>query len=212
MSLTLNLASFTASTRALGPGLRSAIWVQGCALHCPGCIVPEWQEKVNNLLLTVDQVADWIYSTPSISGLTISGGEPTLQAEALCELIMRVKKRRDLDVICFTGYPLEYLMGQMAAHPAISQLLDLLDVLIDGPYIQKLDDNKGLRGSSNQRIHHLTPRLSYFDFENAPRSAEFHIFNREMILVGVPPRGVLPAFEDVSRQLQESSWLVEEVK
>ncbi|MCE1255324.1 MAG: radical SAM protein [Anaerolineae bacterium] len=197
----LNLASFTAQTYALGPGLRAALWVQGCVLNCPACIVPEWQVSVNNLVVDVNQVYEWIIESPAITGLTISGGEPMLQAAALNELIDLVKKERDLDIVCYSGYPLENLLKQMINNREIARLLDNLDVLIDGPYIQKWDDNKGLRGSSNQRIHYLTPRLKYFDFENAPRTAEFQIFNHEMILVGVPPQGVLPAFEDVSRQL-----------
>ena len=101
----------------------------------------------------------------------------------------------------FQRVSLENLIKQIPEHPEIGTLLDQLDVLIDGPYIHKLDDNKGLRGSSNQRIHYLTNRLSGFDFETTPRTAEFQIRDGEMIMAGVPPTGILTAFESVSNQI-----------
>ena len=67
-----------------------------------------------------------------------------------------------------------------------------MDVLIDGPYDEKKNDNRGMRGSSNQRILHLTERLKAYDFQNQPRQTEIHLSDGEMLFVGVPPRGVIP--------------------
>jgi anaerobic ribonucleoside-triphosphate reductase activating protein len=211
-ALSLNIASFTPLTQSLGPGKRAALWVQGCPIHCPGCIVPEWQENRMNTLFPVPEISQMILSAPAISGLTLSGGEPTLQAEALAALLNDVKKQRDLNVICYSGFTLEVLIKRIADVPAIGQLLEQLDVLIDGPYVRKLDDNRGLRGSSNQRIHYLTERLKYFDFESAPRQAEFQFVNGDLLLAGVPPLGVLPAFEELARNVKKSPFLFQEVK
>jgi anaerobic ribonucleoside-triphosphate reductase activating protein len=205
----LNLASFTPLTEALGPGKRAAVWVQSCPFHCPGCIVPEWQESKINALIPIRTLAEWILSSPGINGITISGGEPMAQAEVLSSLLTELKQYRDLDVICFSGYTIEQLIKNIPAQPAIGQLLDQVDVLIDSPYIKKLDDNRGLRGSSNQRIHHLTHRLSFFDFENTPRSAELQFFNGEMLLAGVPPYGILTAFNEIKKQINRSLMPVE---
>jgi anaerobic ribonucleoside-triphosphate reductase activating protein len=207
----LNLASFTPLTQSLGPGNRAALWVQGCPFSCPGCIVPEWQVKRENILVSVNEVSQQILSSPAISGITISGGEPMLQVEALSFLLTEIKKQRDLNVICFTGFTLEVLIKKMADTPAIGSFLEQLDVLIDGPYIRQLDDNRGLRGSSNQRIHHLTDRLSCFDFESAPRTAEFQFTNGDLLLAGVPPYGLLPVFEEISQKIKAGPLFFQEV-
>jgi anaerobic ribonucleoside-triphosphate reductase activating protein len=199
---TLNIATFIPQTMSLGPGLRAALWVQGCPFRCPGCIVPEWQTLVSNQIETVDEISRWIINTPAIEGLTISGGEPILQAKGLTALLEKIKDKRDINVISYTGYTLERLMSLSSKTSGIGQYLDHLDVLIDGPYIKDLDDNKGLRGSSNQRIHYLTQRLSYYDFENTPRRAEFHINNNSVILTGVPPKGIMDVFNGITHQIQ----------
>lgn len=199
----LNIALFIPQTLSLGPGLRAALWVQGCPFHCPGCIVPEWQLQIDNQLTPIDLVRDWILQTPSISGITISGGEPFSQSVSLAKLVSRVKKVRDLDVISFSGYTLGQLMNRFDQDRGIEAYLDQLDVLIDGPYIQKLDDNKGLRGSSNQKIHYLTNRLAYFDFENTSRKAEFHILDNSIVMTGVPPLGINNLFNDLAGRIQK---------
>lgn len=89
-----------------------------------------------------------------MDGLTVSGGEPFLQAEALADLIDRIRARRDMGVIVYTGYTIEHLRQQ----PEARSLLERIDLLIDGPYIQALDDGRSLRGSSNQRVICLTER------------------------------------------------------
>lgn len=91
-------------------------------------------------------------------GLTISGGEPFLQAEMLSELLRLLKKGMNCDVgvIVYTGYTLEELQRM----PFAQGLLEQTDLLIDGPYVQELDDGLSLRGSSNQRVIPLTDRYN----------------------------------------------------
>ncbi len=181
----LNIAAFCPSTRALGPGNRAVIWVQGCPFHCAGCISPEWIPQKMVFQYTPHQMAEVILSLPDIGGITVSGGEPMLQAEALSRLIRLIRQQRDLDVICFTGYRYRQLREQ-PGNAAIQDFLGTIDVLIDGPYIQKLHTDRGLRGSSNQKIIHLTGRLRRFNLEDAPRNVEFLISDRQILMVGIP--------------------------
>jgi len=207
----INIASFIPQTQALGPGIRAALWVQGCPFRCRGCIVPEWQIDVPNQVVKNDVIADWILNSPAITGLTISGGEPIFQARALINLIRKVKQHRNLDIISFSGYTLSQLINRIQLYPEIGEYLDLLDVLIDGPYVKELDDNLGLRGSSNQKIHQFTPRLAYYNFETAPRNVEFFINNHNIILAGVPPHGILDMLQGVSTGLKLDHQMIQEV-
>jgi anaerobic ribonucleoside-triphosphate reductase activating protein len=186
----LNVAASCVGTKALGPGLRSVVWVQGCPFRCAGCISPQWIPDKENRLVAVDVLATELLADPDISGFTFSGGEPFLQAAGLAALISEARKQRDLTLICFTGYLLNDLES-LAGNPGIWDLLSQIDVLIDGPYNKELNDNRGLRGSSNQKIHHLTDRLKNYDFENQPRNAEIYIRDGEMLFVGVPPRDMV---------------------
>lgn len=116
-----------------------------------------------------------------------------LQAAALAIFVREVKKRRDIDVICFTGFRIEQLR-KMPPEPGVEQFLKEIDVLVDGPYIEKLNNNAGLRGSANQRIIHLSDRLSAFELEKSPRQAEIHLSDGHVMLVGIPPFGIRDAF------------------
>ncbi|MDY7023886.1 MAG: 4Fe-4S single cluster domain-containing protein [Cyanobacteriota bacterium] len=140
----------------LGPYKRAVIWVQGCPFACSGCIVPESWDETGGEVLTITELADWVLAQPEIEGITVSGGEPMLQAEALVNLIDSVRQVRDLGIICYTGYQWSHLQQ----HRTIAQtsLLDRIDLLIDGTYIESLHDDLLWRGSSNQRLLMLTPR------------------------------------------------------
>lgn len=171
-------------TNELGPGLRYVIWVQGCPFNCKGCITPDGIPIVENNLLEINQIISAICANRKIAGITISGGEPFLQASKLVKILSAVKSiRPELDIIVFSGFNLNDLDWIEA-----KELLQLIDVLIDGKYIDKLNDNKGLRGSSNQKVHYLTDRLKKHQnyFEERQRSIEVHVFNDHQTLIGVP--------------------------
>ena len=137
----------------LGPGERFCLWVQGCRQRCPGCISPESREEGAGHPIPTNALAVEIVLS-GMDGLTISGGEPFLQAPALTELLDQIRAKKDMGVIVYTGYTLEYLQTL----PEARELLGRVDLLIDGPYVQALDDGKSLRGSSNQRVICLTER------------------------------------------------------
>jgi anaerobic ribonucleoside-triphosphate reductase activating protein len=141
----------------LGPYKRFGLWVQGCHRDCPGCIAKMSHNEADGRLIDTGALSWEIIAAKEIEGLTISGGEPFLQASALAELIRKVKAFKDVGVIIYTGF----LREELDALPGGTELLSLTDLLIDGPYIQSLDDGKSLRGSSNQRVHALTPRYAH---------------------------------------------------
>lgn len=191
---TLNVAAALVGTSVLGPGLRAVVWVQGCPLCCPGCLAPGWIPFTPARLVSAEALANELLAHPLISGLTFSGGEPMAQAAGLARVARLARARRRLDIICFSGFTLERLR-QAPPYPGVADLLEQVDVLIDGPYIAQQDDNRGLRGSANQRIHHLSGRLAGVDLQSAPRRAEVVVRDGHMLLVGVPPAGVLASVD-----------------
>ncbi|WP_295159230.1 anaerobic ribonucleoside-triphosphate reductase activating protein [Selenomonas sp. AE3005] len=133
-----------------GDGLRLSVFTQGCPHHCVGCQNPDTHaasggrdEDTENILARIDE-------NPLLTGITFSGGEPFLQPAPLTRLAKEAHKL-GLDVWSYTGYTLEELLAKK--NPAIDALLRELDVLVDGPYEERLRDlTLNFRGSSNQRI------------------------------------------------------------
>ena len=192
----LNLADFCPQTEALGPGKRAVVWAQGCALRCPGCVSPSYSPFVPAALIEAGDLAARILQNPDIDGVTLSGGEISHQAIGISRLIDILHAQRpELTILAYSGYTLEELHA--SGLPGITEYLSRLDCLIDGPYLQALDDGlTGLRGSSNQKIHLFTPRLQDFDFENTTRHPEIHIQNNKLVFVGLPPRSFLDALDN----------------
>lgn len=178
-----------AGTRELGPGLRYVIWVQGCPFNCKGCITPEGIPIIKNNLVEISQIISAINGNKKITGVTLSGGEPFMQASKLAIILAAVKAvRPELDVVVFTGFKLKELDWTEA-----KELLKFVDVLIDGKYIERLNDNKGLRGSSNQRVNYLTQKLKHHKhyFEERERSIEVHVYDQHQTIIGVPNKQVV---------------------
>lgn len=171
-------------TRSLGPGLRYAIWTQGCPFNCPQCITPEGRPIVAAKLIDTKQLADDIISNKNINGISISGGEPFLQAASVAALLKKVCiSRPELNVIIFTGFLRENLLSKDAI-----TVMSMTDLLIDGQYIDKLNDGVGLRGSSNQRLHFLTDRLLPFkkELQFGKRQVEINVNNNNIDAIGIP--------------------------
>ena len=140
----------------LGPGARAVIWVQGCMRGCPGCIAPEGWNPAGGVLTGVDELATWVHEQEGIEGITLSGGEPFEQAIELGALIRQVQLRRDLGVVCYTGYTHQELQSPVGK--GWHELLEVIDLLIDGPYSEAQHANLLWRASANQRLIPLTER------------------------------------------------------
>jgi len=171
-----------ANTNVLGPSSRFAIWVQGCLKGCLGCISRDSQPLDGGYEIETTRLTETIINTPDIEGITISGGEPFLQSEALVDLIKRVKSKAEMGLIIYTGFNFEEIEE--------NELTKLCDIIIDGIYIKDLNDGLSLRGSSNQKIHLITKR--YEDiiknvYGVQGRKIELHFFKNETLMVGIPP-------------------------
>ena len=193
----LNLAYYCNATRTLGPGQRFVIWVQGCCFNCPGCVSPEWIPQTTATLVEPQKLAEYILSIPNTEGLTVSGGEPMLQAAALSQLFSYLREYQDLSIMCYSGFTLQQLQAKI--DPDINQVLSLIDVLIDGQYIEQLDDNKGWRGSANQTVHFLTSRhiKEAHLFTERKRDVELHVQDDSVLMVGVPPNNFQQDFHQI---------------
>ncbi|MBW4521328.1 MAG: radical SAM protein [Scytolyngbya sp. HA4215-MV1] len=171
----LNIAGYVDESRVNGPGSRAVIWVQGCLRECPGCFNPDsWSFEINQLV-TINALVERILDNPRNEGVTFSGGEPFWQAPALAKLAAKVKAY-GLNVMSFTGFTLEELQDSYAPAGA-KDLLEQLDLLIDGPYVQSQAINSPdvPVSSRNQRVHVFNPafhdRITW-----ASNQTEIHIF------------------------------------
>lgn len=181
----LKLYMKISSTEVLGPGKRFAVWVQGCSRHCKGCIAPDTWNIEDGVESSVDELANEIISTPNIEGITISGGEPFLQQEPLCELIRIVHNQKDLGVIIYTGYSHKEI--------ANTKLASMADIIIDGEYIQEQNDDMSLRGSSNQSVICITDRYSSIIGEyygKQGRKIEVQMEDGKPKMIGIPSKTI----------------------
>jgi len=133
-----------------GPGLRLAVFMQGCPYNCPGCQNPQTHDPMGGREADTEEVREKLKRNPLLDGLTLSGGEPLMQPEAARELAAMAKEM-GLNVWCYTGNTFENLLKE--AKPAVLEALRQIDVLVDGPFIaaQKSLDLL-FRGSKNQRL------------------------------------------------------------
>lgn len=135
-----------------GPGLRMTIFTQGCQHACPGCHNPETHSLTGGYFKSVGEILDLYMSDPLLSGITLSGGEPFLQAQPLARLASCIHKAGG-DVVTYTGYYLEELLRLAKIKSSIKNLLKSTDLLVDGPFILKLRNLElPFRGSENQRL------------------------------------------------------------
>lgn len=149
MSNQVRVSGIVGASITDGPGFRYAIFVQGCSHHCPGCHNPHTHDPNGGELRDTAELIEAMSKDPMISGVTLSGGEPFEQAEALLP-IARAAKEKGMELAAYSGYLYEDLLADNGARRA---LLELCDVLIDGPYIDaKRNLDIRFKGSENQRI------------------------------------------------------------
>ncbi|MBR0191287.1 MAG: radical SAM protein [Thermoguttaceae bacterium] len=168
--------------------------MQGCRRHCPGCVAPEMQPFEGGFEISVDELADLFLNASNLEGITFSGGEPMEQAEALAELILKTREKKDFSFFCFTGFLLEDLI--QSGTPAQKQLVSLLDVLVDGPFVEEEYANLLWRGSANQRVHFLSDRYKdWADRLSEPSQGLELEFDSGMLKwMGIPPLGFREKF------------------
>lgn len=131
-----------------GPGIRFALFVQGCGHNCPGCHNPGTHDYNGGEWKDTDEYLAAIKADPMITGVTLSGGEPFDQAEGLLPFAGEVKAL-GLELAAYSGY----LYEELLADETKKALLEVCDVLIDGPFIRERRNlDIRFKGSENQRI------------------------------------------------------------
>ena len=191
--------------RTLGPGTRFVVWLQGCNRRCKGCMSPESRPIDGGTLISVEYLVNEICSVNDIEGVTISGGEPFLQTEALHELLAGLRKKSNLGVIIYTGFTLDELHG--LNNPLIENIISSLsDIIIDGEYIEDLNDGTSLKGSANQVVHYITDRYLPFQdiYEGTSRNVEVFVEDGEAFLVGVPNKETLESWKTAVQMIPVS--------
>ncbi len=130
-----------------GPGFRTSIYCSGCGHHCPGCHNPQSWNFDGGREMSTEEIMKIIEADP-YANVTFSGGDPMYQAVGFAELAREIHKRTNKDIWCYTGFTFESLINHDQR-----ELLEQIDVLVDGPFIEKLRNTDLLfRGSSNQRL------------------------------------------------------------
>lgn len=145
----LRIAGVVKESVVDGPGLRFVIFAQGCPFRCKGCHNPQAQPFEGGYLVSIDELIMEITNRRLLRGVTFSGGEPFAQAGAFA-LLGRAVREAGLDIVTYSGYTYEELLA--LGEEAIA-LLEVTNILIDGPYLEEKRE-RGLlyRGSANQRI------------------------------------------------------------
>lgn len=150
MAASINMAGVAGDSIVDGPGIRTAYFCQGCPHHCEGCHNQETWAFGAGTDVSVEELAAIARSNPLCRGVTFSGGEPFAQAEGFCALA-RLLRAEGYEIASYTGYTFEYLLDR--GTPAQRELLGLLDVLVDGPFLlEQRSLELVFRGSANQRI------------------------------------------------------------
>ena len=153
----LNVAAYQPCTTVEGPGMRFALWVQGCLKRCPGCCNEGMLPIRPNQLVSAEQVnkkIDEAIQNHQIEGITLLGGEPFLQAQGLYE-VAKYCKEKGLSVMVFSGYTVKEL--EKLNFTMWREFYSCIDLLVDGPYIQtKPETTRKWIGSTNQRLHFLS--------------------------------------------------------
>jgi anaerobic ribonucleoside-triphosphate reductase activating protein len=167
-------------TEAEGPGRRFAVWVQGCSLHCPGCCNPHLFSTRGGTRLDVSDLLARIARANGIEGVSLLGGEPFEQPDAIAELCAGVRSS-GLSVMVFSGYTLAELQARGAP-------LAHVDLLVDGRYEASMPDTKRRWvGSTNQVVHFLSERgradAPRFD---APNTVEIRLSRGALSVNGWP--------------------------
>lgn len=148
----LRLAGIVRESIVDGPGIRFTVFCQGCPHDCPDCHNPETHDFAGGFDCSTDRLMEEIEKDPLLAGVTFSGGEPFCQAEMFTELAEKVREK-GLSVTVFSGYTYEQLLAMAEKDVHVKRLLELTDLLIDGPFIKAQRDlTLQFRGSRNQRL------------------------------------------------------------
>ena len=145
---TISLLEIVEDTTVDGPGFRTTIYCAGCPNRCPGCHNPQSWDRANGSETDIEDILRVILADP-FADVTFSGGDPMAQPDGFTALAQAIKEKSGKNIWCYTGFLFEHLLKK----PQQRALLEQIDVLVDGRFVEALKDEQlRFRGSSNQRI------------------------------------------------------------
>ena len=149
---TIRIAGVVRESIVDGPGLRLAVFCQGCPHGCKDCHNPDTHDFCGGYDCEIAKIVEAVKANPLLDGVTFSGGEPFCQPAAFCSLAAALKEARpDLNLMAYSGYTYEELTEMKDMD--VDELLSKIDLLVDGRFIAEQKDLTLLfRGSSNQRV------------------------------------------------------------
>ena len=170
-----------------GFGVRTVIWTQGCSHNCPFCQNPITHDFNGGMSFSIDDILTEIDSLKTQDGITLSGGDPLFQIEAVT-IIVKHAKTIGLNVRCYTGFTYEEILNMGKKNKTYLEFLQYVDVLVDGKFVNELKDLTLLfRGSSNQRLIDMPKTLKSKNIVLIPESdgiiENFQIKNKEKIYI-----------------------------
>ena len=145
---TISILEIVEDTTVDGPGFRTSVYSSGCPHRCPGCHNPQSWEIDNGHPVETEEILKIILADP-FADVTFTGGDPMFQPQGFAELAQAIRENSTKNIWCYTGSLFEALLQ----NPAHKALLEQIDVLVDGRFIEALKNEElRFRGSSNQRI------------------------------------------------------------
>ena len=152
MKKTVRLAGIAYESLVNGPGMRRVFFAQGCKHNCKGCFNPETHNFDGGEIMDMDELIKDVLDNPLLKGVTFSGGDPIEQSHSF-SYMANIFKSSNLNIWCYTGYKFEDLLKKMELDKSIKDLLNNIDVLVDGKFeINNKKEGLKFKGSSNQRI------------------------------------------------------------
>ena len=199
---------------ALGPGRRIGLWAQGCSIGCPGCISRDTWPALDDSRVEIAAVVQWCRDRGGdVDGITISGGEPFEQPQALNALLIQLdtwRRGRDraIDFLCYSGQPWKRLYRDFP------EILTRLDAIIPEPFVEALPTDAPWRGSANQPLIPLSAlgrsRYAHADDRPAARTMQVTAAGGNLWVVGIPRRGDLARLRAAGKEhgigTETTSW------
>ena len=185
----LRVGRFVRRTESEGPGMRAALWLQGCSIRCARCCNPELFAATGGVEIHVDELAAEVAAL-DVEGVTLLGGEPLDQPRATRRFLEMLREREHPNggrhgVMLFTGYDFDLARTDSERRA----VLELCDLVVAGPYIEELaPDPRRWIGSRNQTTHVLSPRYGDLEkrWDQDRFEIEVHIRDDEIVINGTP--------------------------
>ncbi len=152
MDKQIRLAGIAPQSLVNGKGMRKVYFSQGCTHHCKNCFNPETWPFEGGQIFDMDELLDKLSKETYLDGVTFSGGDPFQQADKFAYMAKKIKEM-GFNLWSYTGYKFEELLELAKTDAGVKGMLDYIDVIVDGEFVQELHvDHLKFRGSTNQRF------------------------------------------------------------